>query len=106
MCIGLPMRVVALRPGHATVERRGERREVNAALVGPLRLGDLVLVFLDSAREVLDERRAAEVDATLDLLQAALHGGSADEPVFELPSRMSPAQLAALAGQPFQESTP
>jgi hydrogenase maturation protease len=34
MCIGLPMQVLATRPGFATVTGRGETREVNTALVG------------------------------------------------------------------------
>lgn len=100
MCIGLPMKVCALRPGHATVEGRGQRLDVNTALVGALRQGDWVLVFLGTARERISAERAHEVNATLDLLEAAMRGDTADEPAFELPSRMSTAQLLALSGTP------
>jgi hydrogenase expression/formation protein HypC len=98
MCIGIPMRVSATRAGHAWVAGRGERIEVDTALVGAVRPGDWLLVFLGSARERIDAARAAEVDATLDLLQAALQGGPLAEPAFALPSAMSAEQLAQLAG--------
>jgi hydrogenase expression/formation protein HypC len=102
MCIGLPMQVLATRPGFATVHGRGDTREVSTALVGPVAAGDWLLVFLDGARERLDAARAAEVDATLDLVQAALDGTAPDPAAdagFALPSAMSAEQLAALAGR-------
>lgn len=88
MCIGLPMRVDAVEPGHARCTWRGETRRVRTALVGGAVAGDWLLVFLDSAVERLSPARAAEIDATLALLEAALGGAPADgEPAFELPSR-------------------
>ncbi|MBK6715823.1 MAG: HypC/HybG/HupF family hydrogenase formation chaperone [Burkholderiales bacterium] len=103
MCIGIPMQVIETQPGHALVQGRGEVRRVNTALVGEPRQGDWLLIFLDAAREALSPSRAAEVNATLDLLDAAMAGldntaqGSA---AFELPSAMSAEQLAALTGAP------
>ena len=112
MCIGWPMQVVAAQPGRAMVQRRGvptTRREVGTALVGTVQPGDWLLVFLDDARERLDPARAAEIDATLALVEAALGGpvplgalphdglppgASAADP-FELPSALSVEQLQA-----------
>lgn len=105
MCIGLPMQVLATRPGFATVTGRGDTREVNTALVGERNPGDWVLVFIDGAREVISAERAAEVDATLDLIAQAMGDAAllpatpADDPGFELPSAWSAEQLAALTGQ-------
>ncbi len=102
MCIGIPMQVTATREGFALAAGRGERREVTTALVGPVQPGDWLLVFLDGAREVIDAERAAEVNATLDMVQAAMDGGAPDplhDPGFSLPSAMTAAQLAALSGQ-------
>ncbi|WP_374589011.1 HypC/HybG/HupF family hydrogenase formation chaperone [Ideonella dechloratans] len=105
MCIGLPMQVLATRPGFATVTGRGDTREVNTALVGERSAGDWVLVFIDGAREVISAERAAEVDATLDLIAQAMGDAAllpatpADDPGFELPSAWSAEQLAALTGQ-------
>lgn len=107
MCIGWPMQVTATRAGHATVRRGAEQREVRTALVGEVQLGDWLLVFLDDARERLSPERAAEVSATLALVEAALgpaaptawgtEPSSACAPCapFDLPSALSAEQLAA-----------
>ncbi len=97
MCIGMPMQVVELEPGHAICLGRGERRRVRTALVGEPAPGDWLLVFLDSAQERISAARAAEVNATLDLLAAvqAGEGGGADA-AFTLPSQLSPDELLAL----------
>ncbi len=99
MCIGIPMQVLALEPGHAICVGRGEQRRVRTALVGDPEPGDWLLVFLDSAQERISVERAREVDATLDLLVAvqAGEGGGADAG-FALPSRLSRDDLLALAG--------
>jgi hydrogenase expression/formation protein HypC len=114
MCIGIPMQVQALEPGHAVCVGRGERRRVRTALVGEPQPGDWLLVFLDSAQERISAARAAEVDATLDLLaavQAGLggQGGAAQEAGFALPSLLSANDLRALTGavpHPITESSP
>ena len=99
MCIGLPMQVSATRPGHATVQGRGQRQEVDTALVGDVQPGDWLLVFLGAAREVLSAERAAEVNEMLDLLDAATRGQPHEaDPGFALPSHMTLQQLAALSG--------
>jgi hydrogenase expression/formation protein HypC len=85
---------------------RGERCRVDTALVAPVAVGDWLLVFLGSARERIDARRAAEVNAALDLLDGVLRGEDASGAVaFELPSSMSAADLARLTGAPAS-STP
>ncbi|MBZ8140984.1 HypC/HybG/HupF family hydrogenase formation chaperone [Rubrivivax gelatinosus] len=104
MCLGVPMQVLSVSPGRALAAGRGGMGEIETALVGAVAPGDWLLVFLDSARERISAERAAEVDATLDLLQQALAGGSADAAAgFALPSALSAAELAALTGTP---STP
>lgn len=101
MCIGFPMRVLEAWSDHARVHGRGRGETIDTRLVGEVRPGDWLLVFQGAARERLAPQRAAEIDATLDLLDAAL-GGHAEaagaDPAFDLPSRMDPAALAALTG--------
>lgn len=100
MCIGLPMQVMSVEPGHALCAGRGETRRVRTALLGEVALGDWLLVFIDSARERLDPQRADEINATLDLLQASLAGAlpRGEAPVaFDLPSRWTTEQLRALS---------
>jgi hydrogenase expression/formation protein HypC len=104
MCIGIPMQVLSTREGFAMVQGRGEQREVLTTLVGPLQPGDWVLVFIDSVRELIDAQRAAEVNATLDLVAAAMSGATLDRAAaqaaaqFDLPSALSAEQLHALTG--------
>jgi hydrogenase expression/formation protein HypC len=101
MCIAIPMQVLHAEPGHAWVTGRGEVRRVDTALVGESAVGDWLLVFLDAARESIDAQRAAEVNGLLDLLEGAMNGDApapGGDAGFELPSRMDPRALAALAG--------
>lgn len=103
MCIGLPMQVVAVNPGSAVCrDRHGQKRLIDTALVDTCTVGDWLLIFLDAARERLDAQRAAEIDSTLAMLEAALYGtppAPDSVPGFSLPSAMSTEQLAALLGQ-------
>lgn len=97
MCIGMPMQVLLVEPGHAVCTGRGETQRVDTALVGDCAPGDWLLVFLGSAREPLDASRAAEINAALDLLALGVAGAAAS-PGFDLPSALSAEQLAALTG--------
>ncbi|UIF88134.1 HypC/HybG/HupF family hydrogenase formation chaperone [Cupriavidus sp. UYPR2.512] len=98
MCIGIPMQVSTIEPGHAVCVGRGERRRISTVLVGHVAPGDWLLVFLGDARERIDAERVSEVNATLDLMLGAMQGQGADgEAGFELPSRMSAVQLRQLA---------
>jgi len=107
MCIGIPMQVRAITPGHALCEGRGgEFKQLNTALLGELQLGDWVLAFLDSAQERLSPDRAAEINATLDQMLSLMNasegsGSTASAQVvgFDLPSRLSREELLALSGQ-------
>ncbi len=109
MCIGIPMQVSTVEPGHAVCEGRGERRRINTALVGAVAPGDWLLVFLGDARERIDAERASEVNATLDLVFGAMLGaGAQGDAGFELPSGMSADQLRQIAngGSPISQETP
>lgn len=94
MCIGLPLQVLSVRPGHALVEGRGLRLSVDTALVGDCTPGQWLLVFLGSARERLDARRAAEINATLDLVECLAPADQAAS--FVLPSSLAQDDLLRL----------
>lgn len=104
MCIGLPARVLEVpHDGTAVVSGRAGVERVDTRLVGDVRPGDWLLLFQGAARERIDAARAAEIDAALDLLDAALLGdaaGAAADPGFDLPSSIPAERLRALAGQP------
>ena len=98
MCIGIPMCVTHVQPGHAFCEGRGERRRINTALVGVVHPGDWLLVFLDDARESISAARATEVNATLDMVLDAMRGlETCGDAGFTLPSQMSAEQLRQIA---------
>ncbi|MBI5257193.1 MAG: HypC/HybG/HupF family hydrogenase formation chaperone [Burkholderiales bacterium] len=108
MCIGIPLQVIEVRGERALALGRGgataaaQAQLVDTRLLGPVQPGDWLLVFLGSARERLSAERAAEINATLDLLATALAGGHDDQAphaaAFALPSALSAEQLAALTG--------
>ena len=93
MCIGIPMQVTSVEPGSANVAGRSEVRRVGTRLIDKVEPGQWLLVFLDDARELITPERAAEVNATLDLLALAIRQGVSpafpDEPGFALPSAMA-----------------
>lgn len=76
MCIGIPMCVVEPGEGHALCRTRdgGETRRIDMLLVGDLPVGSWVLVFLDAAREVLDEATAHQIADALTALDMAMRG--------------------------------
>lgn len=74
MCVGLPMRVLSVADGVALCERRGETAQLNVMLLGDVAPGDHVLAFQGSAVRVLDADEAAQTDAALDALAAAMRG--------------------------------
>lgn len=102
MCMGIPMQVLVSQPGLAQVNGRGETRTVNTRLIGDTVPGQWLLIFLDDAREQITAQRAMEVNATLDLLQAAMRDpdesalGSHAAASFDLPSAMSLEALREL----------
>lgn len=74
MCIGAPMQVVDAGESFAWCEGRGERARIDMAIVGPQPVGAWVLAFQGAARRVLSADEAAQTNAALDAVEAALAG--------------------------------
>ncbi len=68
MCVGIPMKLVAIEGELGTVEAAGVEREVGLALLEHPRIGDYVLVHAGYAIEQIDPEEAQE---TLALLREA-----------------------------------
>ncbi|MBK7719460.1 MAG: HypC/HybG/HupF family hydrogenase formation chaperone [Simplicispira sp.] len=102
MCIGIPMQVQSILPGHALVQGLAGPGADQHRAGGACLPGDWVLVFLGSARECIGAERAAEVLATLALVQDTMDGRydpqAPAEVAFALPSAMGPDQLSELLG--------
>ena len=100
MCIGIPMQVVETGTVYAWCEGLGERRQIDMRLVGDVPVGQWVLVFLDSARELLAEKDAALITSALQALDLTMKGEHAVDHLFadlidrepELPEFLQTAQ--------------
>jgi hydrogenase expression/formation protein HypC len=77
MCIGVPMKVVSCSGGTALAVGRGEEARLDAMLLDDVRPGDWVLAFRGAAVRTMTEVEAAQTDAALDALAAALAGDGA-----------------------------
>ena len=74
MCIGIPMKVIKPQGIAAWCEGRDGRKLVDLSLVGPQPPGTWLLTHLGSAREILSEEVARQIDGALDALAAVLQG--------------------------------
>lgn len=70
------MRIIEADGLLARAAGHGVERTINLALVGEMPPGTWVLVFLDSARQVLDETDALAIEAALTAVEAAAAGDS------------------------------
>ena len=104
MCIGLPMQVIECEIGRAVCEWRGERRTIDMMLVGEQPAGTWVLVFLDTAREVVTPEHAALAGQALEALGLALAGTSNVDHLFPDLATREP-ELPAHLKEQFEKTT-
>lgn len=74
MCIGVPVQILEMSEFMALCRGRNGEEQVNMMLIGPQPEGTWVLNFLGSAREVLSEEDAANINKALDGLTAIMQG--------------------------------
>lgn len=74
MCMGRPMQVLADADYVARCQSPYGEENVDMSLVGAVTAGEWVLVFAGAAREKLTPTRAAEIEAALAAVEAALQG--------------------------------
>jgi hydrogenase expression/formation protein HypC len=82
MCIGIPMQVVEQYDESACCIYRGQESLVDMMLVGPQPVGAWLLVFLDTAREVLSEQNALQIADALEAMRLAMQGDSRIDHLF------------------------
>jgi hydrogenase assembly chaperone HypC/HupF len=83
MCVGIPMRIERVEGFRARCRAHtGEARSVDLALVGDQPEGTWLLVFLDTAREVLDPQRARQIHEALAAVDAVMSGETAVDHLF------------------------
>ncbi|OEJ65336.1 hypothetical protein BEN30_14555 [Magnetovibrio blakemorei] len=74
MCVGVPLKIVEAGDFVARGEGRNGIEDVNLMLIGSQPVGTWVLNFLGSAREVISEQDAAQINSALDGLTAIMNG--------------------------------
>lgn len=101
MCVGEPMRLVAVDGIAGTVE--GQTGPIDLSLTPDARPGEWLLVFLGAARAIIGAEEAGQIAAALDGLRAIMAGGDPGDAFADLESRtprLPPHLQAALdAGQ-------
>jgi hydrogenase expression/formation protein HypC len=68
------MQIVAVEGEYAWCEGMGERKRIDTFLIGQQAVGTWVLVFLDSAREVLNEEDATRITQAVQAINLAMQG--------------------------------
>lgn len=82
MCIGIPMRILAVSGILARCEDgSGRLADIDLSLLPDARPGDWILTFLGGARRVLEEGEAELIHEALSAVAAAMDG-SFDEDAF------------------------
>ncbi|MDP2902835.1 MAG: HypC/HybG/HupF family hydrogenase formation chaperone [Methylovulum sp.] len=74
MCIGLPMQIIEQRGESAVCLYRGEENRVDMMLVGEQPVGTWLLVFLDTAREVISAEKARQIADALEAMRLTMLG--------------------------------
>ncbi len=74
MCVGIPVQIIESGEFMATCRGRNGEEQVNMMLIGPQPTGTWLLNFLGSAREVLSEEDALNINKALDGLSAIMSG--------------------------------
>ncbi|MBS4050005.1 MAG: HypC/HybG/HupF family hydrogenase formation chaperone [Methylomonas sp.] len=74
MCIGIPMQVIEPRGESALCTYRGQTSLIDMMLVGEQPAGIWLLVFLDTAREVISADKARQINDALEAMRLAMQG--------------------------------
>lgn len=76
MYIGIPMQIVESRGALALCEYRAEKTLIDMSLVGEQGVGTWLLVFLNTAREIIEADEAKQLNDALETTRLAMQGSS------------------------------
>jgi len=74
MCVGLPLRIIAVNGIAARAEGDGHLEVIDLSLTPDARPGDWVLSHLGSARDIISAEEASKIAKALAGLRAAMQG--------------------------------
>jgi len=78
VCIGIPVQVIEEGEFMSLCKGRNGEVQVNMMLIGPQPIGTWVVNFLGSAREIISEEDAINLDKALDGMQELMTGNEID----------------------------
>lgn len=87
MCVGIPMQLIAIDGIAGQAIDKGAPQLLDLSLLPEARVGDWVLGFLGTAREILPETEALLILKALDGLSAIMAGGDAGSAFADLEAR-------------------
>ena len=87
MCVGIPMRIVAVEGIIARATDGCSEATIDLSLTGPLIPGTWVLTFLGAAREVVSSDEAEKIKSALDGLRSVMTGGDLGDAFADLEVR-------------------
>ena len=99
MCLGVPMKILAIDGIAATAEGAEGREVVDLSLTPDAKVGDWVLNFLGAAREIVTEDEADKITRALGGLRSLMNGGDLGDAFADLEEsgpRLPPHLQAAL----------
>lgn len=76
MCIGIPMRVIEAQTHFAICDSGETCKRVNTLFVGDVEPGQWLLVFLDTARDILTAEQASQLQNALLAVDAVMNGNT------------------------------
>lgn len=82
MCIGIPMQVLEVEETRALCEGMGRRQYADTLLIDTPKPGDWVLVFLNSAREIIGADQAKAIADALTAVNLAMQGETSLDHLF------------------------
>ncbi len=68
------MQVIGFNGEYAVCERGGAHHFIDTQLIGTPQIGDWLLTFLDTAREIISPEHAAQIQDALQALTLTLQG--------------------------------
>jgi len=78
VCIGIPVQVIKEGEFMSLCKGRNGEEQVNMMLIGPQPVGTWVVNFLGSAREIISEDDAINLDKALDGMLELMTGNEID----------------------------
>lgn len=87
MCVGIPMQLMSVDGIAGRASDRGNPQLIDLSLTPDARVGDWLLTFLGTAREVLTEAEALLILKALDGLSSLMAGGDAGTAFADLDAR-------------------